>query len=73
MRFRAGDFLLGDPPRSGKPVEVGSDGTQTLTENNQRYTTWNIAVTLKLPKSSIENHLQQLGFVITLMFGVHIS
>ena len=36
------DFLLADAPRSGRPVEVDSDQIKTLTENNQRYTTWEI-------------------------------
>ena len=31
-----------DAPRSGRPVEVDSDQIKTLTENNQRYTTWEI-------------------------------
>ena len=38
----AGDFSLDDAPRSGRPVEVDSDQIKTLTENNQRYTTWEI-------------------------------
>ena len=38
-KFRAGDFSLDDAPRLGRPVEVDSDQIQTLTENNQHYTT----------------------------------
>ena len=34
-KFCAGDFLLDDAPRSGIPVEVASDQTKTLIENNQ--------------------------------------
>ena len=52
MKFRAGDFLLdGDAPRSGRPLEVVSDQIETLIENNQRYTMWEIADVLKMSKS----------------------
>ena len=61
-KFRAGDFLLDDAPRSGRPVEVDSDQMETLIENNQRYTR-EIADILKISKSSVENHLHQLGYV----------
>ena len=59
----AGDFSLDDAPSSGKPVEVDSDQIETLIENNQCYTTWNIADILKISKSSIENQLHHLGYV----------
>ena len=47
----------------GRPVEVNSDQIERLTENNQCYTTWEIAGTLKICKSSTENHLHQLDYV----------
>ena len=50
-KFRAGDFLLDDAPRSGRPVKVDSDHIETLIENSQWYTLWEIADTLKIPKS----------------------
>ena len=62
-KFHAGDFPLDDAPRSGRPVEVDSDQTETLIENNQCYTMQEIADILKISKSSIENHLHQLGYV----------
>ena len=62
-KFRAGDFLLDDAPWLGRPVEVDSDQIETLTEYNQRYTTQEIADILKISKSSVENHLHQLGYV----------
>ena len=40
VKFWAGDFLLNDAPRSGRPVEVDNDQIKTLTENNQCSTTW---------------------------------
>ena len=63
MKFPAGDFSLADAPWSGRPVEVDSDQVETLIENNQRYTMWETANILKISKSSIENHLHQLGYV----------
>ena len=62
-KFHAGDFSLDDAPRSGRQVEVDSDQIKTLTENNQRCTTREIADILKIYKSSVENHLHQLGYV----------
>ena len=47
-RFLAGDFSLDDAPRLGRPVEVGSDTVETVIENNQRSTTWEIADILKI-------------------------
>ena len=51
MKFCAGDFLLDDAPQSGRPVEVDSDQINTLIENNQHYTTREIANILKISKS----------------------
>ncbi|XP_032467124.1 nucleotide triphosphate diphosphatase NUDT15 isoform X1 [Phocoena sinus] len=62
-KFRAGDFSLDDAPRSGRPVEVDSDQIETLIESNRRYTTREIADILKISKSSVENHLHQLGYM----------
>ena len=44
----AGDFSLDDAPLSGRPVEVDSDQIKTLIENNQHYTTREIAGILKI-------------------------
>ena len=62
-KFHAGDSSLDDAPRSGTPVEVDSHQIETLIENNQHYTTWEIANIFKISKSSTENHLHQLGHV----------
>ena len=62
-KLHAGDFSLDDAPRSGRPVEVDSDQIETIIENNQCYTTQEIANILKISKSSAENHLHQLGYV----------
>ena len=62
-KFCAGDFSLDNAPWSGRPSEVESNQIDTLTENNQRYTTREIANILKISKSSVENHLHQLGYI----------
>ena len=62
-KLRAGDFSLDDAPRLGRPVEVDTDQIETLIENSQHYTMPEIANILKISTSSIENHLQQLGYV----------
>ena len=38
-KFHSGNFLLDNAPWLGRPVEVDSDEIETLTENNQCYTT----------------------------------
>ena len=35
----------------GGAADVGGDRTETLTENNRRHTTWEMADILKIPKS----------------------
>ena len=61
--FHPRDTSLDNAPQSGRAVAVDSDQIETLTENSQRYTTWEIANIHKISKSSIENHLHQLGYV----------
>ena len=63
MKFHVGDFSQDDAPRFGRPVEVDSDQVKTLIENSQHYSMQEIDDILKIPKSSIENHLHQLGYV----------
>ena len=62
-KFHARDSLLDDAPQLGRQVEVDSDQTETLIENNQHYTTQEIATILKISQSSIKSHLYQLGYV----------
>ena len=61
-KFCAGDFSLNIEPQSGRPVEVDSNQIETLIENSQPYTTREIANRLNISKSSVENHLHQLGY-----------
>ena len=44
-------FVLEVSRWMGKPFGVDSDQIETFTENNQHYTTWDIANILKIPKS----------------------
>ena len=62
-KFHGGDLSLDDAPQTGRPVDVNSDQIETLIENNQVYTIWEIADILKISKSSVENPLQQLGYI----------
>ena len=50
-KFCAGDFSLDDAPQPSRPVEVDSNQNETLIENNQCYTTLEIANILKISKS----------------------
>ena len=58
-----GDFSLDAAPWLGRPLDVDSDQIEILIENNQRYTTREVANILKISKSSAENHLHKLGYV----------
>ena len=42
-KFCAGNFSVDNAPQSGRPVEVDSDQIETFIENNQHYTTREIA------------------------------
>ena len=49
-KFRAGGLSLDDAAGSGRQVEVDSDQIETLIEDDQHYTTWEIAYILKISK-----------------------
>ena len=51
MKFCAGDFWLADVPWLGRQVDVDSSQIETLTENNQCYTTQDTDNILKMSKS----------------------
>ena len=51
--FCAADFSMDNAPEVGRPVEVHSNQIKTLTENNQCYTTQEIAEILKISKSTV--------------------
>ena len=56
-------FLAGWCSWFGRPVEADNDQTETLIKNNHHYALKEIANILKISKSSLENHLHQLGFI----------
>ena len=62
-KFRARDFSLDVAPQSDRTFEIDNHWTETLTENNQGYTTWGRADILKKSKLSVKNYLHKLGYV----------
>ena len=72
VKFCATDFSLDHAPQSGRPVEVDSVQIKTFTENNQHYTTWEIANIFKIFKV-LKITCASLVMLIALMFGFHIS
>ena len=72
-KFHAGDFSLDNAPWMGRSVEVDSDQIETLIENNQCYTTQEIANILKYPNQELKIICTSLVMFITLMFGFHMS
>ena len=64
-KFCAGDFSLGDAPQSDRPVEIDSDQMETLIENNQHYTRWEIADILRLSKSiKLLEKMKNVSFIL---------
>ena len=65
MKFCAADFLLDDAPWLGRPVEVGNNKIEPLIENNQHYTTQEIADILKISKSiQLLVKMKNVSFII---------
>lgn len=62
-RFRCGDFSVKDKPRLGRQNEIDNDKLKALIDTNPHYTMREIADVLQISKSSVENHLHQLGYV----------
>ena len=54
-KFLTGDFSLDNDSQSHGPVEVDSNQTETLIENNQCYTMMEIADMLKINILTVEN------------------
>ncbi|KAF6130947.1 hypothetical protein HJG60_007884 [Phyllostomus discolor] len=50
VKFHTGDFSLDNAAQSGRPLEVDINQIETLIENNQYYTMWDIAHILKILK-----------------------
>ena len=64
-KFCAGDFLLDDAPWSGRPVEIDSNQIETLIENNQHYTMWEIVNILKYPNQQLLVKMKYISYIFT--------
>ena len=65
VKFRAGDFSLDDAPSSSRPVEVDSNQIETLIENDQCYTMWEIGDILKISKSiKLMVKMKNMSFIL---------
>ena len=62
-KFRSGDFLLKDVQRSGRPNEVDDDQIKAIIESDHHISVREIEEMLKMPKSTIDRHIQRLGLV----------
>ena len=58
-----GDFSLKDEHRSGRPNEVDDDQIKVIIESDRHVTVREIKEMLKIPKSTIDRHIQRLGLV----------
>ena len=65
VKFYAGDFSLDDAPLLGRQVEVDSDQTETLIENNHNYSMQEIADILKISKSiKLSVKMKNVSFIL---------
>ena len=62
-KFRSGDFSLKDEQHSGRPNEVDDDQIKAIIESDRHVTVREIEEMLKIPKSTIDRHIQRLGLV----------
>ena len=61
--FRFGDFSHKDEQRSGRPNEVDDDQIKVIIESDHYVIVREIEEMLKMPKSTINRHIQRLGLV----------
>ena len=64
VKFHARDRLLDNAVWLGRPIEVGSDQIETLIENNQPYTTWEIADIFKISKPIKLVKMKNVPFIL---------
>ena len=62
-KFRSGGFSLKDEERSGRPNEVDDDQIKAIIESDRHVTVREIEEMFKIPKSTINRHIQRLGLV----------
>ena len=70
-KFRSGDFSLKDEQRSGRPNEVDDDQIKAIIESDHHVTVREIKEMLKIPKSTIDRHIQRLGLVKKRNIWIH--
>ena len=62
-KFRSGDFPLKDEQRSARPIEVNDDQIKAIIETDCHVTVQVVEGMLKIPKSTINRHIQRLELV----------
>ena len=70
VKFCAGDFSLDSAPWSGRPVEVDSNQIKTLIENNQHYTTWEVAEYSKYPNHKVIGESEKFFILQKILNGL---
>ena len=65
-KFRSGDFSLSDEQRSSRPNEVDDDQIKAIIETDHHVSVREIEEMLKIPKLTIDHHIQRLGLVVKL-------
>ena len=62
-KFRSADFSLKDEQRPGRPNEVDNEQIKAIIESDCHVTLRQIEEMLKIPKSTIDRHIQRLELV----------
>ena len=62
-KFRSGDFSLKDEQRSDRPNEVDDNQIKAIIESDRHVTVLEFEEMLKIPKSTIDRHIQRSGVV----------
>ncbi|XP_076236175.1 histone-lysine N-methyltransferase SETMAR-like [Calliopsis andreniformis] len=62
-RFRAGNFNLKDEDRSGRPSTTDIDLIKPYLNENPRSSVCEIANTSNIPRTTVHEHLTNLGYV----------
>ena len=62
-KYRSGNFSVKDEQRSGRPNEVDDDQIKAIIESDRHVIVQEIEEMLKIPKSTIDCHIQRLGLV----------
>lgn len=63
IKFRSGDFSLKDKQRSGRPNQVDDNQIKAIIQLDRHKTEREIGEMLNVPKSTVHDHMNRLGFV----------